>query len=220
MPPLRVQADMCRIRRVAYDIIPDRRERKFGVQLDALRLAASVWILVGVYWIASGLHVKPIARKERSSLRAAHIAVMALAFVLIFNARASIGPLAGRFVPGENWIRWLGCALAVLGCAFAVWSRVLLGANWSGSVTLKQGHELVRSGPYALVRHPIYAGLLAGLFGTALIVGEVRALLGSLIAFIAWYDKALREERFLMDRFNGAYLEYSRSVKRLIPFLL
>jgi protein-S-isoprenylcysteine O-methyltransferase Ste14 len=190
------------------------------MQLDALRLATSAWILVGIYWVASGIRVKPVARKERSSSRAAHIAIMVAVWVLLFNPGASVGPLATRFVPGENWIHWLGLALTILGCGFAVWGRALLGGNWSATVTLKQGHELVRRGPYALVRHPIYAGLLAGVLGTALIIGEVRALLAFVVAFAGWYDKAAREERFLLDRFDGDYVEYSRSVKRLIPFLL
>jgi protein-S-isoprenylcysteine O-methyltransferase Ste14 len=190
------------------------------MHLDPFRLATSAWILAGLYWVVSGISLKPVARRERSGPRAAHVAVMILACVLLFNSRASLGPLAARFVPGGNWIQWMGFALTAAGCAFAVWSRVLLGGNWSATVTLKQGHELVRSGPYALVRHPIYAGFLVAVFGTALVVGEMRALLAFAIAFAAWLEKARREERFLRDEFDGEYVEYSRSVKRLIPFIL
>ena len=71
---------------------------------------------------------------------------------------------------------WIGLALLCAGLAFAVWARVELGRNWSGSVTVKEGHELIRSGPYAYVRHPIYTGLIAALIGTAVIIGTLRAL--------------------------------------------
>jgi protein-S-isoprenylcysteine O-methyltransferase Ste14 len=190
------------------------------MHLDPLRLATSAWILAGIYWVISGITLKPVARRERSASRAAHVAVMIVACLLLFEPWMSLGPLALRFVPDENWVRWMGFALTAAGCAFAVWSRALLGANWSATVTVKQGHELVRRGPYACVRHPIYAGFLVAVLGTALIVGEVRALLAFAIACGAWLEKARREERFLIDQFNGEYVEYSRSVKRLIPFIL
>jgi protein-S-isoprenylcysteine O-methyltransferase Ste14 len=190
------------------------------MHLAPLRLATSIWILLGLYWVASGITLKPVARRERPAARAAHLGLMLVACVLLFNSRASLGPLATRFVPDADWTGWVGIGLTAAGCAFAVWGRALLGANWSATVTLKQGHELVRGGPYAWVRHPIYAGLLVAVLGTALVVGEVRALLAFAIAFAAWLEKARREERFLMDQFNGEYVEYSRSVKRLIPFLL
>jgi protein-S-isoprenylcysteine O-methyltransferase Ste14 len=190
------------------------------MHLDPFHLTTSLWILVGIYWAASGIRVKPVARSQGRSSRAVHIGVMAVAFLLIFEPYTSIGPLAVRFVPAEGWLPWFGFALTAAGCAFAVWARALLGGNWSAAVTLKRGHKLVRSGPYALVRHPIYAGFLAGLLGTAVVIGEVRALLALAIAFLAWFDKTRVEERFMLDQFDGEYVEYSRSVKRLIPFLL
>ena len=190
------------------------------MHLDPFHLATSVWILVGIYWAASGIRVKRAVRSQGRNSRAVHIGLMALALLLMFEPYTSIGPLAVRFVRAEGWLPWVGFALTAAGCAFAIWARARLGGNWSGVVTLKQGHELVRSGPYALVRHPIYAGFLAGLLGTALVIGEVRALLALAIAFVAWFDKTRLEERFLVDQFDGEYVEYSRSVKRLIPFLL
>lgn len=190
------------------------------MHLDSLHLTTSIWILVGIYWVATGVRVKPVARRQHPGGRALHVAVMAIAFALLFSSYASMGPLADRFMSDQDWIRWLGFALTVLGCGFSVLARALLGGNWSAAVTVKQSHELVRTGPYALVRHPIYAGFLVGMMGTALVVGEVRALLGFVIAFIGWYDKARREERFLREQFDGEYIEYSRSVKRLIPFIL
>jgi len=145
---------------------------------------------------------------------------MVVASMLMFKPYTAVGPLAARFAPAVGWLPWFGFALTAAGCAFGVWARALLGGNWSAQVTLKQGHELVRSGPYALIRHPIYAGFLAGLLGTALVIGEMRALLAFAIALVAWFDKTRLEERFLLDKFDGAYVEYIRSVKRFIPFVL
>ncbi len=87
-------------------------------------------------------------------------------------------------------------------------------------MTVKEKHELVQNGPYTIVRHPIYTGLLVAVFGTALVVGEVRALIALVIAFAGFFQKTRREEQFMVDQFDGDYVQYRRSVKRLIPFVL
>jgi len=110
--------------------------------------------------------------------------------------------------------------VAALGLALTVWARMHLGANWSGTVTVKQDHELVRSGPYAWVRHPIYTGLLLMLAGTALALGEWRGVLALLIAFAALWRKLKLEERWMRETFGTAYDDYRRSVKALLPGIL
>jgi protein-S-isoprenylcysteine O-methyltransferase Ste14 len=97
--------------------------------------------------------------------------------------------------------------------------RALLGSNWSATVTVKQHHELIRRGPYAIVRHPIYSGFLLGVLGTALALGEVRGLVALALAFAGWYLKARNEEQFLVEQFGDAYVGYRRNVKQLIPFV-
>lgn len=190
------------------------------MHLDPWSLTSSVWILLGIYWAYTAIRVKPVARREGSASRFLHMLLMLAACFLLFSARAAWGPLAVRFVPDVSWIRWTGFGLTAAGCAFAAWGRALLGTNWSATVTLKESHELIRNGPYAIARHPIYAGLLVAVFGTGLEVGEVRGLAALAIAFGGWLEKSRREERFLVDRFAGDYVQYSRSVKRLIPFIL
>ena len=108
--------------------------------------------------------------------------------------------------------------LVAAGLAFTVWARVHLGGNWSGSVTEKEGHELVRSGPYALVRHPIYAGLLVALLGSAVACGELRAVLGLGVVAAAFTRKLRIEERFMRERFPEEYPRYCAQVPALIPF--
>jgi protein-S-isoprenylcysteine O-methyltransferase Ste14 len=106
-----------------------------------------------------------------------------------------------------------------LGVAFATWARLQLGGNWSSSVTIKQGHTLVRRGPYTIVRHPIYTGLLLATLGVAIIVGEYRGLFGVGVLFLAYWLKSSREERFMLEQFDGEYRQYQGQVKALIPYI-
>ena len=178
------------------------------------------WISVGIVWLAAGLAAKRAARTEAVRSRLTHLAVITAAFALLFSARLRAGALAWRFVPGTPAIAWTGFALTVAGCGFAVWARLLLGSNWSGTVTVKLDHQLIRKGPYTIVRHPIYSGALLGMCGTALAFGEIRGLLGLALAFIAWRTKSSLEEAFMTQQFGAAYAEYQREVKALIPFVL
>jgi protein-S-isoprenylcysteine O-methyltransferase Ste14 len=108
--------------------------------------------------------------------------------------------------------------LTVAGLAFTVWARMHLGRNWSGAVTLKEGHELIRTGPYACVRHPIYAGLLVALLGGAVACGELRALIGFAVVTGAFQRKLSIEERFMRENFPEQYRAYCLEVPALIPF--
>ena len=102
----------------------------------------------------------------------------------------------------------------------AIWARVALGRNWSGTVTIKQYHQLIRTGPYSVVRHPIYSGLLLALLGTALAVGETRGLVALAGAFLMGIFKARTEERFMIEQFGSQYEDYRKRTKALVPFIL
>lgn len=110
--------------------------------------------------------------------------------------------------------------MAYAGIGFAVWARLCIGRNWSAIVEVKEGHTLVRRGPYRVVRHPLYAGLLLAMVGTAIGCGELGAFLGVVIGFAGWLAKARLEESFLLAQFPEAYREYRRNVRTLIPFVL
>jgi protein-S-isoprenylcysteine O-methyltransferase Ste14 len=176
-----------------------------------------IWVALLALWLGAGLSVKSTARTESASSRLPHLALMIVAYGLIFNPRIEI--LNNRFVPDSASTRYAGLAITVAGIAFAIWARFSLGRNWSSNVTVKVNHELRRDGPYAFVRHPIYSGLLLGLFGTALAIGEMRALIGFVLAFIGWRTKSLVEERFMQEQFGDRYSLYKREVKALIPFV-
>ena len=113
--------------------------------------------------------------------------------------------------------RAIGAALSFAGVAFSVWARVLIAGNWSTDVKLKRDHELIVAGPYALVRHPIYTGLLMTFAGTALAVGEWRAVLAVVAA--AFWRKLRLEEALMRRQFGEAYAQYAARVPALIPFV-
>lgn len=133
------------------------------------------------------------------------------------------------FWPGSsNWMAWTpGLAmqwamvlLVFVGLLFTWWARVSLGRLWSSSVTRKAGHRVVDTGPYAIVRHPIYTGVILAEIATAVQCGSWQALAGAAIMFVGWYIKARLEESFLrveLDR--DAYDAYAQRVPMLVPFV-
>jgi protein-S-isoprenylcysteine O-methyltransferase Ste14 len=131
-----------------------------------------------------------------------------------------IGPLKLRFFPSDLWIAYVGIALSFLGAGISIWARYCIGEYWSARVTLKEDHQLIRSGPYAYVRHPIYTGMLIACLGTALVVGEWRGVLAVGLLLAAHSRKALREEAMLTRAFGEQYTLYRQSTGFLFPRLL
>lgn len=115
-------------------------------------------------------------------------------------------------------VAWRGADLR--GTSFAIWARVRLAGNWSGTVTLKQNHELIVEGPYRWVRHPIYSGLLTAIIGTALARGEWRGLIAVAVATIALWRKLRLEEIIMRSEFSDTYSRYAERVPALVPWLL
>jgi len=180
----------------------------------------SVWLLVGIYWLITAFRSKPIIRRQSQLSWLCHVAIMVAAGALLFSPSTRIGVLGARFLPRSAAIEWTGFGLILTGCGFAVLARFWLGTNWSATAAVKEGHTLIRSGPYALVRHPVYAGFLLAGLGTAVAVGEVRGLIGLGLAFFGWFIKARAEERLMQEQFGEAYGCYRRQVKQFIPFIL
>jgi protein-S-isoprenylcysteine O-methyltransferase Ste14 len=132
-----------------------------------------------------------------------------------------LGPqLEQRFHPHTFGWSVAGVVLVAVGIGFSIAARVWLGSNWSSIVTLKQDHELIRSGPYAWVRHPIYSGLLCALFDTAIVIGSWRALIGLALLVAAILRKLTIEERFMTEQFGEVYVRYRAEVPALIPFVV
>jgi len=138
-----------------------------------------LWAALWIFWLISALTAKRSVQRQSSNSRMAQNLPVVLAFFLLFGRSFWPHWLHQRVFPqSDTALPWLGLALTVAGLGFAVWARLWIGTNWSSTVTIKEQHELIQSGPYRLVRHPIYSGLLLAFLGTAIVHGEVRGLIG------------------------------------------
>jgi len=188
--------------------------------LSALQAAVpALWILWALIWVWSARAVKRARRRESPASRAAH--VIPLAVVTVLLALPSLpGWLGERCIGPGATTATVALVLVAGGLAFSVWARAVLGGNWSASVTLKDGHEIVRSGPYRWVRHPIYTGLIVAIAGSALARGEWRGIVAIAIATAALWRKLRMEERWLTEEFGQRYADYRKQTRALIPFIL
>jgi protein-S-isoprenylcysteine O-methyltransferase Ste14 len=116
-------------------------------------------------------------------------------------------------------VAYAGLAITVIGLVFAVWARFYIGRNWDGLIALKEDHQLVRRGPYAIVRHPIYSGFMLATLGTAIAQGQLAGLVSTFMIVLAWGYKSRVEERFMTARFGAEYDQYRREVKALVPMV-
>jgi protein-S-isoprenylcysteine O-methyltransferase Ste14 len=180
---------------------------------------AVLWLAWLAYWIIAARNVKATRRRESPVSRMITVVLTVLAAALLAFRGQPLHWLTARFLPQTMVAYWLGLLMVALGLAFAVWARVHLGRNWSGTVTVKENHELIRAGPYGLVRHPIYTGLLLAILGTAIAFGEWRGLLAFGFLTVAFSFKLHREERFMSESFPNDYPRYRAEVPALIPFI-
>ena len=171
-------------------------------------LIRAAWLVFVLYWIFASLSVNRIKQREPAGSRLTRLAVIVATLLLLNTDLGSSGFLHWRFVPFTRSMAWLGAILTLAGVTFAIWARVHIGRYWSGTVALKVEHELIRTGPYAHIRHPIYTGVLMMVGGTALAIGRYGALLAFflLLADLIW--KSRREEALLAQEFGAAFDEH------------
>jgi protein-S-isoprenylcysteine O-methyltransferase Ste14 len=182
-------------------------------------IVTDLWMLLGLYWIVSALRQKRVSKREAWLGRLGHAAAFALGASLIFGHYAHFGRLGTRFVRESFWIAVAGIVVTAAGVALAMWARLHLGDNWSGTVSIREQHELIRSGPYRWMRHPIYSGILLGMAGTILVVGEVRALIGFAAIAAALYAKARKEEGLLTREFGSSFETHRTHTGMFLPRL-
>ena len=190
------------------------------MKVTAGTLIAALWISWLIFWIITAIGTKKTETAETTGSHLSHFAPLVLGAALLISSRLVPAALNGRFIPPSFVLSLIAAALVVLGLGFAVAARVWLAGNWSRVVTIKQDHELITSGPYRLVRHPIYTGLLIAVAGSALAIGEWRALCGLAIILAALLHKLSIEERLLFEHFGEDYARYRKKVSALIPFIL
>ena len=175
-------------------------------------------LVLGAYFIFTARAVKATKQADSRAWNLVHNGLMLLAYVLAWPT-IRLGPLNTRFLPEGPVLEIAGVALVVAGVALAIWARRVLGVNWSAAVTVKAGHRLIRSGPYAVVRNPIYTGDIVIVLGMALASGEVRGLLGLALMVAAVWHKGRSEERLLRAEFGDEYAAYQRDVGFLMPLV-
>ena len=170
------------------------------------------WIAFWIYWLAASVGVKA---GRSSSNRYVGIRVGAvLVILLLIRTRA----LRGHTATDNPWLQAVGLALFVAGLALAIWARVYLGRNWGVPMTQKVDPELVTTGPYRRVRHPIYSGIILAMIGTTIAV-SLYWLVAVLLIGAYFVYSAFNEERVMAGQFPDSYPEYKRSTKMLIPFV-
>lgn len=179
-----------------------------------------MWVVFFVYWQAKAWNVKTTQRMEPLWFKVVRSVLLLTGIALFFFDKIPLPWLYKRFYQPSALSFWVGVTVTATGLLFAVWARTHIGRNWSRSVTIKEGHELVQTGPYRLVRHPIYTGILTGIVGSAIAVGEVRGVVSILLFLGSFWMKLTLEERWMREVFGAQYAEYSLRVKALVPFVL
>ena len=177
-----------------------------------------LWLSWAAYWWLAARRVKATERREPMGSGLLHVLPLLFAVGLLWAQSVPVAFLNGRLFAWAPWAFWVAAIITASGLLFTVWARVHLGRNWSGTVTIKQDHELIATGPYAFVRHPIYTGLLLAFIGSAMARGEWRGVLAVLVAWAALWRKLRLEELWMVERFGQQYEAYRRRVPALVPF--
>ena len=179
-----------------------------------------IWLLWALSWIGTMFWSAPAIGRVPFGRQVIYRIVTLAGFLLLFglwSPRYAAMTQLWRPTTSQQWL----LDLAVLaGFAFSWWARVELGDLWSANITRKQDHRLIDSGPYGLVRHPIYTGIIIAAFATAAVQGTLVALVGAALMAFGWYLKARLEEEFLLEQLGfDTYHDYAERTAMLIPFL-
>lgn len=179
-----------------------------------MKLSLALWVLFSIYWALAARDSAPTSSAESGWSRRLHLLLVNAALLLLV---LPVPGLTWRFLPAHPFLMADGLATQASFILFAVWARRHLGSNWSGEVRIAAGHQLVRSGPYHFLRHPIYTAVLGMYCGTALVSGEIHALLALLLVTLAYWRKIRLEERALAETFGADHEAYRRHTWALIP---
>ena len=181
-----------------------------------MHICQGLWLAFYVIWLLWAIRIKRAERRDSGFAYSLHRVLVAAGFLLIFYD-VPWKWLHHQMFPTALWLRLLGLVIASLGFVFAVWARMHIGRNWSSGVTSKVQHELIRSGPYRWVRHPIYSGLMLALLG--LVQDQVRGILALVLVYTGWKIKSRLEEKMMVSTFGDQYTAYANSTGALFPRL-
>jgi protein-S-isoprenylcysteine O-methyltransferase Ste14 len=180
-------------------------------------ISGYLWTGFFIFWMLWAIRTKPTERRESIGSRLSYTLLVAAGFYLLLAYPLRPFWLRRPVLPPDRWVKELAAGITAAGLLFAIWARLHLGGNWSGTVTMKVGHELVRSGPYRWVRHPIYSGLLLAVLGTAMERRQVRGFVALALIYAGFFLKIRKEEQFMNTLFGAGYEEYRRATGALIP---
>jgi len=178
-----------------------------------------LYLLLAAVWLGSLPFVKRNIQQQSISSTLQNTMVLSVGVFLLFGSSSTPDWFNQPLFTVTFPIALAGLGLAICGIGLSIWARLILGEYWSSFPSLKQNHRLIVTGPYRLVRHPIYTGLLLALLGSALQYGLVRSFLAVLTCAVGLYLKVTAEEEFMVQRFGEAYLRYCRKVSALVPYL-
>jgi protein-S-isoprenylcysteine O-methyltransferase Ste14 len=176
-----------------------------------------LWLVWIVIWVGAAFTAARIAERAPGPERFAERVLLTGGAILLFLHPAAFGVLLRPSLPAAHWLRWTGVVLTLLGLGVAVWARFRLGRLWSGVAAIKVEHSLIRTGPYAVVRHPIYSGMLLALLGSAIARGTLGALVGLVLLGIGLALRVRHEESLLVAHFGDAYRRYRQEVPAVVP---
>jgi protein-S-isoprenylcysteine O-methyltransferase Ste14 len=182
-------------------------------------ISGYLWVGFFIVWTLWAIWTKPTERRESLSSRLSYTLLVSAGFYLLYARRVWPAWLNEPILPPAGWITALAVGMTSAGLLFAIWARVHLGSNWSGTVTMKVGHELVRSGPYRWVRHPIYTGVFLAVLATAIERRQLRSIVALALIYAGFFRKIRKEEQFMNTLFGAGYDEYRRTTGALIPRL-
>ncbi len=180
-------------------------------------LFTAPWALLAAWWLVRAFGTARTETRETPRQRLTHLLLIGAAVLFLV---ATPEPLRRRLWPPSLPLVYVGFALEVAGVAFAIWARQHLGRLWSGTVTLKEGHRIVQSGPYRLARHPIYTGLIMAMVGVALGRRDLAGVVALGLFTLGLLRKVAIEEALLSGRFGADYDAYRGKVRAIIPFIL
>lgn len=180
---------------------------------------AVAWIVWVISWLVAAAWTRATVSRPGYAREFPNRLITLLGGFLLFVSLGSVRTYFPRWYPSETFA-WAMFACVIAGMAFAWWARLHLGTLWSGAITRKADHRIVDTGPYAIVRHPIYTGILFSMFATAAERGRVEPVVGAILLSVGLWMKARLEEGFLSQELGPAdYAAYRARVPMLVPFL-
>jgi protein-S-isoprenylcysteine O-methyltransferase Ste14 len=182
-----------------------------------LWITGLLWLTLLTYWFVSSFQKRTTVRGESHARWLLRITPLMCGYALLLYRPPWPEWLGRRFVPPAVWIGALGVLLTAAGVALAVWARRHLGPNWSATISIRAGHELIGTGPYRRIRHPIYSGFVLATVGTVLTLGQMRGLVALAVVVLHFTRKAHEEDAWLAREFGAPFEAHRRRTGMFLP---